>query len=299
MFSSLNNWYIWKYDNDILGRQNEMGTKEYSTFFKFDGAVQDFKTELVSCAEKSLEVINTKPCIFFSGGIDSEIVIRSYLELGVNPEIIIVRYEDDINIYDVSFAVVICNQLGINYRIVDFNLKKFYENDAERVAEIAQIDRPRALPQLKFLEFTDNFPIYGSGDITVFRTDDDYTKKGKWMVCCHEHDTSWCKYSMAINRPAILCWFKWTPGVVLSYFRTEWCQKLINDEYIGKLGTNSTKYFGYKEAFPDIIPRIKKTGFETYSNDLITEYEIFLKNKFNGLKFRNLYKHELDIFNVV
>lgn len=298
MYSSHNNWYTWKYGTEILGKQNAEGTLPYSTDFVFNGPVKDFKTELLEGARISMDIMDRKPCVFLSGGVDSEVVLRSYLAIGVTPEVVIIRYENDINIYDVSFAVIICNQLGVDYRIVDFNLKKFYENDAEGIAEIAQIDRPRALPQLKFLEFTDNFPIYGGADITLFRVGKDYSVKGKWMVACHEHDTSWSKYSLIINRPAILSWFKWTPGIVLSYFQTNWAQKLINDEFYGKLGTNSTKYMGYQEAFPDIIPRIKKTGFETFSNDFIAEYENFLKEKFQGLKYRHLAIHELDIFKV-
>lgn len=47
---------------------------------------------------------------------------------------------------------------------------------------------------------------------------------------------------MIINRQGIAEWFKWTPGLVLSYMNTVWFNKLVNDEYYGKTGSNSTKF---------------------------------------------------------
>ena len=43
--------------------------------------------------------------------------------------------------------------VNVDYKIMDFNLQKFYENDAERISELSQIDRPKALPYCRLLEF--------------------------------------------------------------------------------------------------------------------------------------------------
>jgi hypothetical protein len=66
-----------------------------------------------------------------------------------------------------------------------------------------------------------------------------------------------------------------------------WFKKLINDEYYGKLGTNSTKLIGYREAYPDMIDRQKKTGFENIDS-LINEFALFLQKKYAGSHYVHL-----------
>ena len=293
MYTSENNWYSWSYgSNPKFSRQT--GNETFNTqFSKCESTIGSFKEELLNAARSTLDHSTGKITVLFSGGVDSEIMLRALLEVGADPEIIIARYENDYNIYDVSYAVTICSILGVNYKILDFNLQHFYENDAERVSDLSQIDRPRALPYCKLLELTDGFPVMGASDLSPWRTNDDYTSKGIWMMRCWEHDIGWSKFIRAIDKPGIAEWFKWTPGLVLSYLNTNWFNKLVNDEYHGKLGSNSTKIIGYKEAYPDLLTRSKQTGFENIT-ELVTEFELFLQKKNNGLIYRGYVDRSLD-----
>ena len=286
IYTSENNWYSWSYGNGpMFGRQT--GDYKLKTHFgTYKGIVGSFKEELNKAASSTLEHYpNLRPTILFSGGLDSELVLRSYIEIGANPKVCIIRYENDYNIYDVSYAVTICNLLGVDYSIIDFNLKKFYENDAEHISNIVQIDRPRALPQCKFVDLVDGLPILGSSDLTGVRINDDYTTKGMWFIRCWEHDIGWSKYLRETNRQGIAEWFKWSPGLVLSFTKLEWFRKIIDDKYYGKIGFNSTKITGYREAYPDLIERKKQTGFEKV-DPLIDEFELFLQTKYKGLPYR-------------
>lgn len=296
MYTSENNWYSWQYgDGEKFGRQS--GGQLFKTNFgRMSRPVMSFKEELLDAARSTLEYHpNLKPNIFFSGGVDSEIMLRSYLEIGCKPKVTIMRYENDYNLYDVSYAVTVCSILGVEYDLIDFNLTKFYENDAERVSELAQIDRPRALPYCKFIEDADGFPILGASDLTLNRTTPEYIEnvKGEWTILCWEHDIGWSKFARAINKPAVAEWFKWTPGLVLSYMNLAWLRKLTNDEYYGKTGCNSTKILGYREAYPDLIERKKQTGFEKI-DFLVDEMEKFLISKYNGLNYRNQYSRTIN-----
>jgi hypothetical protein len=285
IFTSQNNWYYWSYGNQQpFGLQKDLQT--FNTHFNtnIQHKLGTFSDELKYAAETTLEFSN-KPDIFFSGGLDSEVTLRAYLGIGITPNVFIVRYENDYNIYDVSYAVTVCNILDIPYTVIDFNLQKFYENDAELVSELAQIDRPRALPQCKFLELTDNLPILGAGNLALVRLSESYNEKGIWVNRCYEYEIGWSKYARAINRQAIPEWFKWTPGLVLSFLNLDWCKRLVNDEYYGKTGVNSTKIQGYREVFPDLILRKKQTGFEKV-DILIEEFQSFIVNKYNGLPYR-------------
>lgn len=300
MYTSENNWYSWSYDDMLFGRQTS--TAKFNTNFgRHDSHVSSFKDELLNAARSTIDHCDSTPVILFSGGIDSEIMLRAFLEIGANPEILIARYENDYNIYDVSYAVTVCSILNVPYKILDFNLQKFYENDAERMSELSQIDRPRALPYCKLLELVDGFPIMGASDLSPWRTDDNYNHTGTWMMRCWEHDIGWSKFLRQIDKPGVAEWFKWTPGLVISYLNTAWFNNLVNDKYYGKLGSNSTKIIGYREAYPDLIVRTKQTGFEKITT-ITNEFEKFLETKYQGLPYRNVcdrtlieLKYELNI----
>ena len=273
----------------MFGRQS--GTAKFKTHYsKFTGIVQNFKTELELAAASTLDHFpGLRPQVFFSGGVDSELILRSYLAIGANPEVFIVRYENDLNLHDISYAIVICEILGVKYNLVDFNLQKFYENDAELIAEQAQIDEPRMLPHLKFSECADELVIVGDSDVSWARLNEDYSTKSTWVARDYEFDIGLDKYSILHNRTAIHGWWRWTPGLVLSYTKLNWFNRLINDEFDGKAGVNSTKMTGFKEMFPDLIPRPKYTGFEQIQ-PVITEFENYLSKKNGGL----IYRQETD-----
>lgn len=297
MWTSENNWYKWKYGDSLFGRQLDTSSPlKFETNYScnYNKQINSFKNELTNAAASTLDHYpGLKPCIFFSGGVDSELILRSYLEIGSNPEVYIIRFENDYNLYDVSYAVTVCNILNVKFKIVDFNLEKFYLNDAELISEQAQIDRPRMLPHLKFTECADGLIIVGHSDVRWYRTDDDYSKQGTWLAQDFEHDIGCDKYNIMHSRPAIFQWWKWTPGLVLSYTRLNWFQNLIADKYKGRLGINSTKIIGFREVYPDLIERKKATGFES-TDHLVNELEVYLSKKYVGLPFRQYIDRSLD-----
>jgi hypothetical protein len=286
IYTSKDNWYSWSY-GDLESFSRQPGNLEFKTSFgQFNKSPMSFKDELKLAAATTIDYYpGLHPSILLSGGLDSEIMLRAYLDIGIVPDIYIFRYENDYNIYDVSYAITICSSLDIKYNLIDFNLQKFYEDDAERLSEISQIDRPNALPYCKFLETIDGLPIMGASDLSIVRTTEDYSTRGIWNVRCWEHDIGWSKFLRKIDKPGIAEWFKWSPGLVHSYLRLNWCRRLVTDHYIGKLGTNSTKIIGYREAYPNLLDRTKKTGFENITV-LSNEFEAFLKKKYNTLPYR-------------
>ena len=290
IYTSENNWYSWSYgDSDHFGRQDLTDIQPFRSHFgKYAGAVETFKEETYKAARSIVDHYPGMPIdLMVSGGIDSELILRSFIGIKHPVNVKIFRYENDINIYDVSYAVIVCEQLHVPYTIIDFNLQKFYEQDAESISEKAQIDRPRMLPQLKFLDYCDGLPIIGHADMWWFREHDDYTRTATWNMDDYEFDVGCDKYSLFLNRPAITEWFKWSPGLILSYLELQWFKDLISDKYKGRLGVNSTKIIGYKEMYPDMIKRVKKTGFEKIDT-IIDEVEKALEIKYNGLPFRQI-----------
>jgi hypothetical protein len=268
MYASINDWYSWDYTNE-----------KFQTNYKpYLGSVGTFKEELIKAASSTIDIFGNDVSILFSGGSESDLMLRSFLAIKAKPNVYVVRYENDYNLYDVSYAVTICSILNVDYKIIDFNLTQFFENDAEEVSKIAEIDRPRALPYCKILELIDGVPIFGRGEPNPIKLEN------TWIQRCHEYDVGRIKYARAINKPAVAEWFKWTPGLVISYMNLNWFKNLINNKY-NVTDASTTKMIGYREAYPELINRVKKTGFEKIDT-LINEVDKHLFNKYNGYPYR-------------
>jgi hypothetical protein len=289
-----NNWYQWGYDNsNWLGRRISSDQK-FSSRYVFD-KIKTFS--FADALDYNLKTFiedfpNEKYALLLSGGSESETVFRTFIKNKVNFIPYIFRYENDINIYDVSYAITLCESHDKKYRLIDLNLKRFYETDAEKISEFAQIDRPRLLPQLKFLDYIDEMPIGCHGEPSWHRLNHNYDEPGIWVNSEFEFEMGWDKYVKYINRKSIMLWFKYTPEIALAYNQTPWIKMLINDEFYGKLGPRSTKLQAYKEVYPEMLFRKKQTGFELV-DDLTSEFEKFLYKKYNGFPYRGVVERSL------
>lgn len=294
MFNYLeNNWMQWHYNDDINQKFRKSPNDQFKLKVKKSSrSIQDPRSEcVIACQSIRDTYSNEKLSVMFSGGSESEMIVRSFHASGVPFDVYIGRYEDDINIYDVSHAVIACQSLGINYKIIDFNVKKFFENDAEDYSLKSQIVIPPQLPQLAMCDLVDGIPIMGGGELFIERTDSDYTKKGTWLSTEWEYNWGWNKYFNYINRPAIPDWCRWTPQLLYSWITTKWFDNLINDRYVGKLGVSSTKMIGYREVWPELMPRKKVHGLEKIENIMysLTKHLIKLHNgeSFGGERYIN------------
>lgn len=104
IYTSQNNWYSWNYDNGSMFSRRNLTKEKFKTYYsKSTEKSKTFKEELLNAAKTTLDFYpGLKPCVFFSGGLDSEIILRSYIDIGSNPEIFIIKYEKDYNAYDVN-----------------------------------------------------------------------------------------------------------------------------------------------------------------------------------------------------
>jgi hypothetical protein len=259
-----NNWLYYCYDNDPQKLRRSNPDEKFQVVIKqTPEPMQDFRTECIKATRSIADQYpNERFSLMFSGGSESEMMLRSFKEAGLNFDVYIGRYNNDLNIYDVSYAIVICESIGVPYKILDFDITKFFENDALDYSLKAQIVVPPLLPQLALCGMVDGIPIMAGGEIFIERENKDYSKKGNWLVTEWEYNWGWCKYFSNIGRPAVADWCRWTPNQFLSLTNTNWFNKITNDGYPGKLGMSSTKLAGYREAFPEMLPRQKRHGME-------------------------------------
>ena len=68
--------------------------------------------------------------VLLSGGIDSEVIVRTFYDLGIKQNVVAFRLENNYNIKDVVAAQSICQEMNIPLKIIDWNLEKWINNNA-------------------------------------------------------------------------------------------------------------------------------------------------------------------------
>jgi hypothetical protein len=201
--------------------------------------------------------------VLFSGGIDSEIVVRTFKDLGIKHNTFIFRLENDYNVRDVNDAIDICQQISIPYKIIDFNLKNFFENDALYYFNNSFVPRAGRLPRLKWFEYLDNIPVFCDGEPYWKRINGgDYSQKSKWNLQLGEDAYSSSLYARNTGRDAIGDWYEYTPEIMLSHLQHPITQKLLNDKETGKLSSWSSRGLMHQEIWPEVKIRKKLVGYE-------------------------------------
>lgn len=248
-----------------------------------------YKDALLKNAIMMRDHFNEPFDLCISGGTDSEVVVRVFKELGITHNSYIFKCENDYNIRDVNNAISLCNEINIPYKIIDFNLEKFYENEAESILKKTWLPAAGRLPRLKFIDYLDNIPIFCDGEPYYKRVlKEDYNTKSNWLFYLTEDAYSVSIYSRKINRVIIGDWYEYIPEVMLSFLEIPYIKKLLNDEIIGKTSTISSKAIVHKEFYPTMQFKPKLVGYEglngqpgsrpDFINDFYNKYMSDIKN---------------------
>jgi hypothetical protein len=285
-----NNWLTWGYD----GVNNAPKTKKDSVFnIQFTKTivkpVQSYYEELINNARAIRETYSGKFDLLFSGGIDSEVILRIYKELGVPLNVFIFKYENNYNHRDVSQAIKTCDALNVKYSLIDFNLEKFFENEAYSIWSKCYTGSSGWLPHMKMTEYLEGIPIIGSGE-PYWRKQQD----GSWMFEMDEDAKAWTVYHTTIKREVISDWYEHSPNIILSHMDLPIVNDLINNRIPGKISSYSSKGIIHKEIWPDLDLRRKLVGFEgdlppspNSKPEFMLEFEKeFIKDKIKTVTFK-------------
>ena len=260
-----NNWMSYSFDKIEYGKKL---TKESIFSINFNNKIKkesipSYKDALYNNAKIMRDSFSEPFDVLLSGGIDSEVVVRTFKDLGIKHNTFIFRLENDYNIRDINDAVAICQQINIPYKIIDFNLQNFFEQDALYYFNKSFVPRAGRLPRLKWIEYLDNIPVFCDGEPYWKRMyGEDYSKQSEWHLQLEEGAYSSSIYGQNIDRIVIGDWYEYTPEIILSHMQHSTTQKLLKDQLSGKLSSWSSRYAMHQEIWPEIEVRKKLVGYE-------------------------------------
>lgn len=141
--------------------------------FKFGKAAYmptNFRQECVRAARLIGENAKKPIIIHFSGGIDSEIVVRSFLEAEVPFEVSIMKliYKGNThyNSFDTVYAFDLAKKYNIRVNAFHQDIEEFIKTTYEAEAEAWKTDRLAITMQTEFVRnFSNYHNVYGGGDL--------------------------------------------------------------------------------------------------------------------------------------
>lgn len=259
-----NDWMTYSFDGKLLSpKQTRHSILEIQFQIPDDITHMSYHDALLHNASTMRDSFNEPFDVLLSGGIDSEVVVRTFHELGIAHNTFIFRYEDNLNIRDVNSSIQICEALNIPYQIIDFNLKNFYDTDASAMFEKMLVPNLASLSRIKWLDYLDNIPVFGEGE--PYWTRDlkgDYSQKSPWTFNLSETELFFTLNHAHINRTVIGEWYQYTPNIMSSYYKDPIIVDLLDDKFIGKQSVLSTRVNLHRQFWPDIQDKSKLTGYE-------------------------------------
>ena len=260
-----NGWLTWSFNDEPFGLR-----KSKDDVYKFNintstitQPVKSYKEELYNNARLMRDYHTGKFDVLLSGGIDSEVVVRTFKDLSITHDTYIFKYENNINHRDVISAVEIATCLNIPYKIIDFNLEKFFEAEAYDVFQKSGCIRAGRLPHIKFFDYIDNIPVMGDAEPYWSRVlQKDYSQISNWIFPLNEANHNSSIYLQSIGRPNVCDWYEFNPNLIKAFNQLPLIQNLINDRIPGKLSCWTSRIPIHSEIWPDIKHKHKLTGYE-------------------------------------
>ena len=223
--------------------------------------IKSYHEELLLNAHAVKDAFNEPLDLLLSGGLDSELALRSYVEAKIPINVFIAKYNDNINAVDFHEALKTCQIYNVTPTIIDCNLKTFLENDAHDMWNGGYFAEPGYMIMLKVIESLDNIPVICDGiNADNFRM----ANKTQCDIVIYEKHFAAAIHGNTINRPLISSWYDYSPELTAAFLDLnlhKWKKhKLItppfNNSNLHKLKyLNSNKLFGTRM-------RQKRSGWE-------------------------------------
>jgi len=213
--------------------------------------------------------------VMFSGGTDSEIVLRSFLKIGITPRCCFINFIGDYNIEDRIVAEKTCHDLNVKLEVLDFDILDYYNSG--QAHEFAGNIQCRQIAYLTVYHWINKLqaPSVMGGEMFLRRHTD--VTGGKWYYVIRENeDGSAMRFTLKYNVPLVNEWFSYTPEMMGYYLEHPKIHQLITDRFNYKLASVSSKNAILKSLMPDIVDKVKTHGYEKLMG-------------FNGETYRELY----------
>lgn len=216
---------------------------------------------------------NNKLVVQYSGGLDSEIIIREAIKNNIDVIVYTMRFNNDLNDHEIYYCKILESELGIKINYIDIDMESwFYDPDFPHgyCYYIQKYDMWHpAAPQAWWLRDVisdiqgECCVINGSGDTPLCRRPQKFSPDNWQWGVNFNLDGHWKRlwYSHNNYPSDAPLFYLYTPELQYSYVTHELFKKCVTSNSF-KLGSTSTRHQMYQTFYPEIEPRTKYTGYE-------------------------------------
>jgi hypothetical protein len=204
----------------------------------------------------------------YSGGLDSEFVLATLLDLKIPVEVVIMNTQ--YNYHETKYAFKFCESKNITPTVVDLDYDKFVQSG--RLIELAESMRCAQwqipanmwlVEQLSGTVITGNDPPH----MKLNKEDNLWYLDEEEVI--HSQFNFWRDHDI-LGTPFLL---SYTPESMLSFLIDPTMEKLANHGFPGKLGTNSTKVHVFNRLSNyNLEQRTKQHGYEIAERSSIFQH---------------------------
>lgn len=165
----------------FLPRQNSQ-QKWWVRYGSCRRAPQSFFEEALETARVIASVADRDIWVLFSGGVDSEVTLRSFVAAKIKVKVAIARFKGDLNIHDISWAVIACEELDVPYYFFDLDLLDFWSSQASYYAEISQCISPQLVVTMWLSDQISGYPVFGGGECLLVKDFSSMAERSVWSL---------------------------------------------------------------------------------------------------------------------
>lgn len=296
---SLDNHLKYRIGGNIFGHRTNHLEKFVVSVGKIDPNYYNkssYREELRRTADIVYRELGKDLVIFLSGGTDSEIVVRNFLEIGVKPRCVTIKFDNGYNEQDVQESINISTELDIKLDVIGFDIKDFYFS-----GQATEFGQQVQCTQLAYLMVYHNIrklslPAVMGGEVVL-------TKKVEpdniyWYYTFRENeDASAMRFSDMFSIPLVNEWFTYTPELLLYYLEDPDIQALVSQSNY-KITSVSSKNAILRRLYPEVRLKTKTHGFEKLlgfnalvNKELYSTQIMKLEGSLDGIPYNDIITH--------
>lgn len=216
-----------------------------------------FKEEVEYSLQQIYDAHQMPFAVMFSGGMDSEVIVRSLHQLQLPFQAYFFEYK--LGLWKEKNRVQeVAKELGIDVKSIFFDEDKFLSGEIFEIAAEYQIPEPFAAFDIKRAMMVEGLPIFGTGDLLLEQLPEGGIVSTEYASLFLPH-----LYFEKEKRPGCFHFYQSTPELMLSFLQDHHIQTWI--KMAPEFGFEDVRYFKaylYKKYWPTMVIQPKFTGYE-------------------------------------
>lgn len=267
MTYSHNNTVTFDFGNGLL-KPRTNNISKFNFYITKPYKVLDFKQECYKTAQllsQKAKTLNKVPVILLSGGLDSEVVCKSFIDQGIDFIPLTFKFNDDLNSHELYYV----NKFSKRHNLdtIYFNLNIFEllnSNVSKQIWESSYCSYFINLCHIYTIKYANEIlngvPIVGEGDPLIINNN------GVWNFTILEYPLALYWYMQKNNIEGSAAFYHYTNTLLYSILLEPYISNAASGANIiaNKTIKNSTvlKYYVYKKYWVDLELRQKYSGSE-------------------------------------